>query len=110
MKNKVNPEVHNLRSPDSRLVCRQLSGLTNSESYRYLKELAEAIAEQHGGGLPKNDEDRERIYEAAIIRKGFKALWKIVEGVPPVGEANNPSDLLEQITIEQTPAELKKEE
>lgn len=110
MKRQVNHQVHNLQSPDSRIVVRHLSGLTNSEAYRYLKELAESIAEKHGGDLPKNDEDRERIYEAAIIRKGFKALWKILDGLPPVGEATNPSDLLEKITAEQTPAELKKEE
>ncbi len=102
--------VHQLRSPDSRETCRALVSLTQSRGYPYLKQLAESIADNHGGKLPENAEDRERIYEAAIIQKGFKALWKILDALPPISESTNPSDLLDQITAEQTPPEITKEE
>lgn len=108
-KKAVDRRVHQLKSPDSREGVRALSALTNSPGYPYLKKLAEAIADEHGGDLPKNDEDRERLYEASIIQKGFRALWKILDALPPISESIDPSDMLDQITAEQTPPEMKKE-
>lgn len=111
MANSKDRRVLSLQSPDSKETVRALSTLTNSPGYPYLKELAEQIADTHGGDLPKSAEDRERLYEAAIIQKGFRALFKILDPMRKVRiEATNPNDLLEQITIEQTPPELKKEE
>lgn len=108
-KKAVDRRVHQLKSRDSREGIRALSALTNSPGYPYLKKLTEEIADQHGGELPKNAEDRERLYEAAIIQKGFRALFKILDALPPIGESINPSDMLDTITAEQTPPEIKKE-
>jgi hypothetical protein len=100
--------VLNLKSPDSKATLRALATLTNSPGYPYLKKLAEEIADEHAGGLPLNAEDRERLYEAAIIQKGFRALFKILDPMRSVThESTNPSDLLSK--IEHTPPELKKE-
>lgn len=110
VKDNKTPPGHHLRSPDSREKLTAFLGLTQSSGYAYLKQLAEAVADKHAGDLlPQNAEDRERLYEAGLIRKGFQKLFATIEAIVPAPESTLPSDLLERITIEQTPPEMTKE-
>jgi hypothetical protein len=96
-------QVHQLRANNSPQVVAGLRLLTLSQGYPYLKDLMEAVADQHGGDLPQNDEDRERIYEAAIIRKAFKKVTNLIENLPNiVDDAAGPEDLLAKITEAQS--------
>lgn len=104
-------KVHHLQAPNSPKIVAALRGLTLSVGYPYLKDLMEAVADIHGGDLPESDEDRERIYEAAIIRKAFKKVFNLIENLPNiVDDAAGPQDLLAKITEAQTPNNLTKVE
>jgi PP-loop superfamily ATP-utilizing enzyme len=87
----------------------EIRRLIHSKGFEYLKQYAEAMANQMESPQPWTAEGKEKLFQAALFRKTIRGLWVAVEEVAKIETGKDSTERLlnEKLATEEVIEEVK---